>query len=224
MIVSLSLRVQLSILLLLFLPILTGPSANTRAQQSPGDLPQLLIRANQSFVAGRYAEAAQAYEAILRITPQSVGAHNNLAICYSQLGKHTEAIDELKQALALSQNSPEINLNLGIAFLVAGRNEDALSAFQEALRLKPNWIAAQIHIGVTLSRLARYDESVEMLNRALRQAPNSVALLNIVGGVHAAAQNDLASLPFRPPGSPLPPRSGSRGLPRSRGWRAWPCP
>src|SRR5258708_20861669 len=87
-------------------------SVRALSQQTTKDLPELLIRANQSFFAGQYEQAAQAYETIIKISPQSVAAHNNLGICYGKLQKLPEAIDQFRAAISLDKNSPELRLNL----------------------------------------------------------------------------------------------------------------
>src|SRR5580765_1722434 len=88
--------------LLLLLALLISLSRGTVAQQTNLDLPGLLIQANQSFAARQYAEAARAYERIVKIAPQSLGAHINLGICYGQLQKFPEAVSEFKAALSVS--------------------------------------------------------------------------------------------------------------------------
>src|SRR5438094_9628280 len=144
-------RFSPQVLRVLLITLSLVAAGEATAQQNTQDLPRLLLDANQKFADGQYIEAAQGYEKVLRIAPQSTGAHNNLAICYGQLRKYAQAIDEFKTALSLSKESPEIHLNLGTAYLLDNKNEDALGSFQQALRLRPDWIAAEVNLGVALS-------------------------------------------------------------------------
>ena len=94
-------RKQLSSLLLLTL-LLVAPAARAQQQpQPPRDAAGLFARAVERQRAGSLAEAIEDYRQALKLRPDLLAAHVNLALAYVQLKRTDEAVTSLKEALRL---------------------------------------------------------------------------------------------------------------------------
>lgn len=79
---------------------------------------------------GHYKEAAQAYRELLKLDPNQVTTHVNLAIVLVNLGQYDEAIAEYKTADKLLPGEPRISLNLALAYEKSGRIQEARDGFE----------------------------------------------------------------------------------------------
>jgi tetratricopeptide (TPR) repeat protein len=85
----------------------------------------------------RYAEAAQAFEAALKINPNHVLAANNLGFTYFRLDRFADAITWYERTLVLDPMRALAYANVGDAYVKAGRTADAKRAYQKFLELQP---------------------------------------------------------------------------------------
>jgi Tfp pilus assembly protein PilF len=82
-----------------------------------------------------YAEAINAYEKVIELTPDHYEAYNNLGVIYSTLGKDELGIKSINQAVRLAPLISYLHNNLGYALLKQGRSSEAVGAFERALQL-----------------------------------------------------------------------------------------
>jgi tetratricopeptide (TPR) repeat protein len=95
-------RRQLSSLLLLTLFLLVASAARAQPQPPPPrDAAGLFARAVERQRAGSLAEAIEDYRQALKLRPDLLAAHVNLALAYVQLKRTDEAVTSLKEALRL---------------------------------------------------------------------------------------------------------------------------
>src|SRR5580658_7471285 len=78
-------------------------------------------RAYQLQQSGDYAAAADAYREFLKVRPSEVGAHSNLGVVLTKLGRYDEAIHEYETAEKLLPSDPRITMNLALAYEKSGR-------------------------------------------------------------------------------------------------------
>jgi len=83
-------------------------------------------------------EAISHYEAALRINPNLIVTHYNLANALLQQNRYSGACEQYEDALKLKPNFAEGYLNLGVTLAKMGRLRDAIDQFEAALRIKPN--------------------------------------------------------------------------------------
>ncbi|HKX26198.1 MAG TPA: tetratricopeptide repeat protein [Blastocatellia bacterium] len=159
------------ILLLLMLP----------PQDAPPSAEALFNRAVEFQRQSRWAEAAEAYRAFLKLEPEHAGAHANLGAVLSHLGRHQEAIADYETALRLNPQLTAVLFNLGSAHFRAGEFAKAAEALRRYLDLNPQAWPAQQLLGLSLVELGRDGEALPSLEIALKSNPNDVALLFSLG-------------------------------------------
>lgn len=113
-----------------------GKSSKPEARQ--------MMEAGQLFQLGRelyqrndYAEAINAFEKVIELTPDNFEAYNNLGVIYSILGEDELGISFISEAIKLAPAVSYLHNNLGYALLKQKRNSEAASAFERALQLDP---------------------------------------------------------------------------------------
>ena len=79
------------------------------------DMGARYTRATTLLEAGRFAEAAEEFRAVLEVAPGAVQAHNNLGVALASLGRMNEAIDAFERALVLRPDFADARRNLAFA-------------------------------------------------------------------------------------------------------------
>jgi tetratricopeptide (TPR) repeat protein len=91
------------------------------------------------FQAGRYAEAATAYEELLKANPNDAGLHTSLAGTYGALGRYEEALQQLDTAQRIDPLNPETYHNRGAVYERQGKRREAIEQYSQALRYAPQY-------------------------------------------------------------------------------------
>ncbi|MBX3302527.1 MAG: tetratricopeptide repeat protein [Nitrospira sp.] len=118
----------------------------------------------------RYDEAIDQYETILRKTPSSVLAANNLA---AVLVDHKGDSQSLERALALSRGfesqkpNPYLLDTLGWAYHKLGRGGDAVRVLQQATTLVPDHPILNYHLGAAYVKAGRRSDAITHLKKAV---------------------------------------------------------
>lgn len=95
------------------------------------------------FQQGRYAEAAQAYEALVAAHPADGALRASLAGALGALGRYDDALAELDRAVALAPLNPEGYHNRGVIEERRGDRDAAIAAYRQALRYNPGYAPAR---------------------------------------------------------------------------------
>jgi Flp pilus assembly protein TadD len=82
--------------------------------------------------AGRFGDAARAFECSLRVDSRHADAWHNLGIARRRLGEDEGAFQALKSAVMLDPGCAQAWLALGNLLLDGGRRDDALQCFERA--------------------------------------------------------------------------------------------
>ncbi|AHY45490.1 TPR repeat [Rubrobacter radiotolerans] len=94
------------------------------------------FRANSLDMLGRYREAVEAYEEVIRDSPSWWEAHANLGICHARNDRPDEAEAAFRRGLAACPGSPEVRDELAAHLLAEKRSpEEALRLAEEAVAL-----------------------------------------------------------------------------------------
>ena len=142
-------------------------------------IPEAIREALRLHRQGKPEEAAQLYEAVLKVRPQHFDALHLLGILRTQQGKLEVAVELIARALERQPQSAEAHSNLGIALARLGCHEAALASYDRALALKPQHVDTLINRGNALQALNRSDEAMASYDRALAVRPDHVgALIN----------------------------------------------
>lgn len=111
----------------------------TTAQQNPGDSVTRVQLGNLYFDAGRFSEAAEWYEAALKIRPQDVNASTDLGIAYYYMNQPDRALEQFERSLAVDPEHTKTLLNVGIVRAFGKQDlEGAARAWQRVVELAPD--------------------------------------------------------------------------------------
>lgn len=132
-----------------------------------------LERANALMAQGRFADAAAAYDALLKRDPSLYAGWVNFAGALLTIGLFDPAIAACKRALALKPDDPAALNTYGTALNALGRPDEALAAFDTALAREPTRVNALVNRGTALLQLGRVDEAITSLDTALKVQPNN---------------------------------------------------
>ena len=86
---------------------------------------------------GKLVEAAEHYEAALKINPNLAVTHCNYGILLMDQGKLVEAVEHYEAALRINPNHALFHFNYGILLQVQGKLGEAAEHYKAALRINP---------------------------------------------------------------------------------------
>jgi Tfp pilus assembly protein PilF len=114
-----------------------------------------------SFLAGRNAEAEQAFTLALELDPHLTDARNNLGAVYDATGRKDQAERQFLQVLAdPAYGSPEkAHLNLGILYLSEGRKDEAIFQLRRAVEINPKYYRGHFELASALDKAGLLDEA-----------------------------------------------------------------
>lgn len=82
-----------------------------------------------------WAEAAQLYEAALKLDPDNGPIWVQLGNMNKEAGNHAEALAAYEQALKRDARNSDVHLQIGHLFKIMGRNDEATQSYRKALML-----------------------------------------------------------------------------------------
>ncbi|HTH96691.1 MAG TPA: tetratricopeptide repeat protein [Stellaceae bacterium] len=128
---------------------------------------------------GLLEEAEQAAQRATTLSPDLVGAWNNLGIILQEMGQYEEGAACLERVTALEPHNAEAHNNLANTWFRMGRLDRARTHYDQALSLHPNYAEAHSNLAHLLHDLGRYDEAAASARRAIDINPQLVdAYLN----------------------------------------------
>ncbi|MCZ7683572.1 MAG: protein kinase [Sandaracinaceae bacterium] len=127
------------------------PAATSRPPREPAPAPaepagesrlarfeRARAEALDHFRAGRFAQAAQAYEEATEMNPRHAGSYAGLGGARLAQGQHARAIAAYQRAIALQPRHAGYHAALGQAYLASGDRNRARESFSRALSIDPN--------------------------------------------------------------------------------------
>jgi len=144
------------------------------------------------------------YSRLLRYSPESARAYNNLGIEYYKAGRYEEAIGLYEKALRIDPGYGEVSYNLGDAFRAMGRSSDAIGAYKKALEIDSHFINIYNNLGITYILTGQNEEAVRILSRGIVLDPGDPYLYNNIaiayrnlGMMHEAIVNHNKALELK---------------------------
>jgi tetratricopeptide (TPR) repeat protein len=128
--------------------------------------------------AGRLAEAAAAYETILKIEPDNADALHLAGLIALQRGDAAGALARIGRAAALNPRNAAYHMNLGRARQAAGQLEDARASFRRAAEFAPNESAVWHYLGLASRAAGDLSGAIDAYQRAAQISPQDIAALN----------------------------------------------
>ncbi|HEY1354534.1 MAG TPA: tetratricopeptide repeat protein, partial [Ktedonobacteraceae bacterium] len=180
------------------------PISPNREQTRPGDYQQMekewLQEAKGHCAARRYDEALAGYQHILRLNPQSVEAHMQLAYIYSDRQQYDEALSALKQASPVVPDDPSILMFHADLLSGLKRSQEALDTYEQILSLAPDHMPAMVGRVKLLRLLGRHEEALTACEGILSRDPGhldaqqwKVALLHQLATAHYKRGKELVA-------------------------------
>ena len=134
----------------------------------------------KALAAGRYDEAAQAYEKIREMAPTMAEAHARLGLIYFQSGKFEQAVPALRQAIKLKPTLPNIDVLLAMSLSELGQYQEAVPILQKGFKRTTD-PALKRSSGLQLQRaytgLQQDDKAVEIALELTRLYPKDPEIL-----------------------------------------------
>jgi Flp pilus assembly protein TadD len=164
-------------------------------QQDSSDTVALYYLGRVKYTEGRFLDAVDAFERVLRGEPHNVRAENNLGLGLEALNRPDEAVAAYRSAIAMEKGAPHPSeqplLNLGILLTNRGQVDEAVTLLAQAATLSPNSPKAHFGLGRAYMLAGRWEDARKELERA-------VVLDATDGGLHfqlAKAYRHLGLMP-----------------------------
>ena len=146
--------------------------------------------ADERLRQGRFDEAADSYQELLRLQPDCAGAWNNLGLALLHLGRTDAAELCFRQTVSLQPDLAEAYSNLGFVLVHLGRPEEAQDRLRRAVALQPHLAAAHNNLGLAWWHLRRGEEAIDCFRRAVALQPDMADAWNNLGTA-LAGRNQL---------------------------------
>lgn len=186
------------------------PRARAAALSMQPELtPELRALAKQSFqhqAAGRYAEAAQGYTAVLARVPDLWSACYNLGLVYQHLGRMSDAAEMYRRTVRLNPQFAEANNNLGNVLKALKNDTGAMDAYRRAIDLNPQLADASYNLGIMLLQRGVRAPAIELFRQAVAANPLQVLAWDaLYRGLLGQDQHEEASQVFLAWDRTMPP-------------------
>jgi tetratricopeptide (TPR) repeat protein len=156
--------------------------------QQPDARARLFQEGARALAEQRYADATQAYEALLKLSPEVAEVHASLGLSYFQQRKFIEAVPPLRQALKLKPALPNVPVLLAMSLSELGRYDEALPGLEKGFA-QPADAAVKRAAGLQLQRaytgLRRDAKAVEVALELTRLYPKDPEVLYHASRVYA---------------------------------------
>lgn len=129
------------------------------------------MRADILMARKEFAEAAKAYEEILRQNPRDAVLLNKIGICYQQLNDLGRARHYYKQANKVDKKYASAINNLGTLEYSDKRYKQAIKYFKKALALPGNQASIYSNLGYSYCGVKDYQRAMEAFGKAVALDP-----------------------------------------------------
>ena len=136
----------------------------------PEDVAIRLLYASSLQQRGRLQDAVGSYQAALDAHPDNVGALNNLAWVYHELGDRERALRLAERAYQLAPERGEVVDTYGW-LLLSRDKKSALSYLRQAAQLMPDSLDVQFHLARALYENGKTSDAVSLLTEILAAEP-----------------------------------------------------
>ena len=123
--------------------------------------------------AGRWSEARQVYEVVIKLDPTNGVALNNLAFLLSEHGGDLDdALTKAQRAKQLLPNLSEVSDTLGWIYLKKNLTDNAIDIFQDLVTKVPGQAIFRYHLGMAYSQKGDKTRALKELQDALKYNPS----------------------------------------------------
>ena len=150
--------------------------------QSPGK-ERMHINLGKAYLDNnRPKDAAEHFEAALRINPDAVDSRTNLGIAYKLLGLTDKALLQYNLAMQLAPDSSKLHNNLGLLYASTGMTDKAIEHFKRAILLQADFTDAYFNLGLVYIEMKDTDRARKEFETVLRLNPNDHQAEELLSG------------------------------------------
>lgn len=147
---------------------------------------------------GRLDEAAQCYEAALRLQPDFAEARYNLGMLWRDFGRVDLALKCLETTVALRPDVPLVHFECANLLVLNQQFDNAIGHYQQALALAPDFAPAAFNLANIFLEQSRWQEAELLLQQVLQRSPQDPdALVNLGTALQSQCRLDEAAAAFR---------------------------
>ncbi|HHL31005.1 MAG TPA: tetratricopeptide repeat protein [Oceanospirillales bacterium] len=152
-----------------------------------------------------FDKAESNYRRAIKINPNSVLAHNRVAMLVHSQGKFGNAEPCYRKSLKLDDKQAIIHFNLGAVLQELGKLDDAVAQYKKAIEQKPDYAKAYANLGFIFRQQGLIEDGIESYHKALKFAPDiaeihynmGLSLLD-TGQAEAAEQHQRQAISLKP--------------------------
>lgn len=171
-------------------------SAPRKARYTEDDDPKRLIDVDRIMMegidlhlAGRSAEAAEAYRRVIARRPDMGLAYRRLAFIQWERGEARDAIATLRQTLSKNGPDLEVDIRLGTYLAESGETSEAIAILERTTAADPKNRDSLNGLGIAYAHAGRDADALRTFDRILAIDPRDVFALENVGAVHLQRGN-----------------------------------
>lgn len=147
-----------------------GRKARRRAasnRTNPEVLNDVFLEGVRLHQAGRLAEAAAQYQAVIEANPREAAALHMLGLVAYQCGDNVRAADLIGRAIRFNGKDATYHNNRGTVLMALNRFDEAAKSFRRALAINPMYAMAHNNLGNALQHLGQAEASIPCYRQAL---------------------------------------------------------
>jgi tetratricopeptide (TPR) repeat protein len=138
-----------------------------QAAEEHFDVEETLTRIMQHQSAGRFAEAGELLDMLLRHNPGHAKLTHYKGFNLIQQGQTEEGLAMVNAAMALSPDDPVQICDFGAFLAESGKIEEATEQFQHAVDVAPNYAVGRSNLGGALVLDKKYGQAIAHLEKAI---------------------------------------------------------
>jgi tetratricopeptide (TPR) repeat protein len=148
------------------------------------ELDRLMMEGIDLHLAGRSAEAADAYRRVIARRPDMALAYHRLALIHWERGEPGAAIATLRDARAKHGPDIEIDVRLGTYLAETGVAAEAIAMLERATKAAPDNRDALNALGIAYAEAGRDADALRTFQRILAIDPRDAPALENIGTVY----------------------------------------
>jgi tetratricopeptide (TPR) repeat protein len=156
-----------------FLAAMVTLGGQSTAGQQEQNREQLFQKAVAQYEAGRYREAVQPLERLVKEAPDSFEVHELLGLVYAAQSEDAKANEHLAKAVRLKPNDVAAHSNLAASFARLGKLDQAQEQFAKAAELAPNNFDTNHNLGEIYVHRGDLAKAIPYLKKAQEIEPKS---------------------------------------------------
>lgn len=141
----------------------------------------LLDQADEFANNGKYADAVNLFNEVLKIDPNHAETLHLLGMAKYYLGFPDESIIHINKAINIAPENPYYRNNIALIYSETGQISEALSAFKKASELNPDNPNFHFNAGVLYFETGDCESAIECYKNALAKKPDYFEAYNNLG-------------------------------------------